>query len=181
MRVHIILVRNNVEKEMANMKKKLNGVTVIGLACICCVLCGTVVYASIQNEQFDQDKKLTEIEEYNQRIEQLQEGTSVEDKEELKTVLDEKMRLEMETDTYAYDKELEVSMNSVCAAVVDMELFYSQEPNKLQKSEEKRLQLLKQLCEDYRKKLESCIESADYKELLEQFRAQTDKINQKYK
>lgn len=163
------------------MKKKLNGIIVVGLACICFGLCGTVVYASIRNEQCDQDKKATEIEEYNQRIEQLQGATSAEDKEELKTVLDEKMRLEMETGTYDYDKELEVSIHSVCAAVEDMELFYRQEPNKLQKSEEKRLQLLKQLCEDYKKKLQSGTECADAKELLEQFRAQTDKINQKYK
>lgn len=163
------------------MKKKLNGVLVTGLACIGCFLCATVVYASIQDGQSEQDKKLTQIEECNPKIEQLQDGTSVEDKEELKTALDEKMKLEIETGTYAYDEELEVSINSVYTAVEDTELFYSQEPNTMPKSEAKRLQLLKQLCEEYKMKSESCTESGEYKELLEQFRMQTGTINQKYK
>lgn len=163
------------------MKKKLKGVLVTGLACIGCFLCATVVYASVQDRASEQDKKRTQIEECSQKIEQLQYGTSAEDKEELKTALDEKMRLEIETGTYAYDRELEVSINSVCAAVEDTELFYSQEPNTLPKSEERRLELLKKLCGEYKMKSESCTESGEFKELLEQFRAQTDKINEKYK
>lgn len=163
------------------MKKKLNGVLVTGLVCIGCFLCTTVVYASMGDGKSDRSKKLIQIEECDQKIEQLQDGTSYEDKEELEKVLDKKMQLEIETDTYAYDRELEVSINSVNAAVEDTELFYDQETIPVPKSEKKRLRLLKQLCEEYKMKSESCTESEEYKELLEQFRMKTDTINQKYR
>jgi hypothetical protein len=165
---------------MEEMKKKWFSKFIIGLTCSSCILFGTAIYASMQKEK-GTEEKLNKIAEYDQEIEQLQTGNTIQDKEELKNVLDEKLQLEIETDTYDYNKELETSINSVYTAVEDMKLFYAAEPDKLTKSEEKRINLLKQLCEEYTEKLCSGHKGVDDKELLDQFRQKMDAINLKYR
>lgn len=99
-------------------------------------------------------------------------------KEELQTVLEEKIKLEMETDSYDYKSELEISINSVLTAVEDSERFLKENPEKSSKKEEKRLSFLRALCEKYEKQLETC---KDHKKLLEDYRRELDEINSRYR
>ncbi len=90
------------------------------------------------------------------------------------------MQLEMETETYDYKMELESAINTGYA-VADVLRYSKMKGDELPKSEKKRLQLLKELCKEYEMKAESCTESQEYKELLEQFRTKADALNSKYR
>lgn len=158
------------------------------LLCVCAVLCSSTVYALVQSDRFVKEKTYAKIEEYDKQIESLSEEVAHADdtrqrelKEELTTVLTEKAELEMETGTYAYDEELEVSINSVSVAVEDSLRFYEQEPEKFTKNEKKRLDCLKSLCDSYRNQISFCKDNNDYKELLDKFRSDVDEINNKYR
>lgn len=155
---------------------------------LCVITCGSTVYALVQCDESTKSKKLARIVECQEQMDHLIEKTSEADdaaqkelKEALVTVMDEKMELEIETDTYAYDEELKVSINSVSAAVADMEALYDQCPERLTKMEEKRLGLLKSLCADFTDQISFAQSNSDHKQLLEQFRKQVDKINTTYK
>lgn len=161
---------------------------VLFLVCACAVLYGFTVHASVESGESVKGRKLAGINECDRQINRLLGEISGADdaaqkamKEELQVALDEKMQLEIETDTYAYDEELEASIHSVSAAVADMEIVYKQSPEKLTKMEEKRLDLLKSLCHSYTDQISFCRSNADYKQLLEQFRKEVDEVNREYK
>lgn len=161
---------------------------VLFLLCACTVLYGSTVHALVESSESAKGKKLAGINECDRQINRLLGELSGTDdtaqkalKEELKVALDEKMQLEIETDTYAYDKELETSIHSVSAAVADMEIEYKQSPEKLTKMEKKRLDLLKSICLTFTDQISFCRSSTDYKQLLEQFRQEVDEVNRKMK
>lgn len=172
---------------MKRKKHNKKGIALF-LVCACAVLYGSTVHASVESDEAVRGRKLAEINKCDRRIDRLLGELSGADDaeqkalyEELQVALDEKMQLEMETDTYAYDQELETSIHSVSAAVADMEIAYQQSPEKLTKMEKKRRGLLKSLCHSYTDQMRLCRSNAEYKQLLEQFRKEVDEVNREYK
>lgn len=154
---------------------------VILAACVCAIFCGTTAYALVQSDEAVRDRKLAEIDHYEKQAKSLMEADANTDdvakrqqiKEKLGTVLDKKMKLEIETDTYDYKGELENSIQSVRTAVEDSERSLKENPEKSSKKAEKHFSSLRNLCEKYEKKMASC---EDYKKLLEDYRRELEKI-----
>ncbi|MCM1244959.1 MAG: hypothetical protein NC293_04850 [Roseburia sp.] len=168
-------------------KRKFEKRKIVVLAtCVCAILCGTTVYALVQSDEAIRDKKLAEIDNYEKQAKSLMEADANTDdadkrqelKDQLGTVLDKKMKLEIETNSYDYKGELEISIHSVLTAVEDSERFLKENPEKLSKKGEKRLSALRNLCQKYEKELESC---EDYKKLLENYRRELDEIYNNYR
>ena len=95
-------------------------------------------------------------------------------KGKLKEALQEEAELEVETGTYDYRGELEVSIHSIFVAIEDSETYCG---DKLTMKDQERFAELRVLCENYSKAMNV---SDDYGVLLSNFRKEVDEVNCKY-
>ena len=104
------------------MKRK--GIFILAV-CVCAVLCSSTVYAFAPDEEAVIGKKLAKLNDCEEKIESIifEESNSNDEtvrrelKGKLKEALQEEAELEVETGTYDYRGELEVSIHSIFVAI----------------------------------------------------------------
>ncbi len=161
------------------MKRK--GIFILAV-CVCAVLCSSTVYAFAPDEEAVIGKKLAKLNDCEEKIESIifEESNSNDEtvrrelKGKLKEALQEEAELEVETGTYDYRGELEVSIHSIFVAIEDSETYCG---DKLTMKDQERFAELRVLCENYSKAMNV---SDDYGVLLSNFRKEVDEVNCKY-